>query len=105
MQVRHRFDVYRDHRRPGVNESPDIAVRLLNHQVHVEWPRGDSLDGSHDGNADGNVRHEMTVHDVDMDQIGTAPFGGADIASKRSEVGGENRRRDLNRGHRLTSIE
>ena len=36
MQVRQRLHVDRDPRGPGVDERRDVAVRMLDHQVHVE---------------------------------------------------------------------
>jgi hypothetical protein len=53
---------------------------------------------------DREVRDEVTVHDVDMDQIGATGFGRSDRRPKRREVCGENRRRD-SQTHRLTSSE
>ena len=54
-----------------------------------------------------DVRDEVPVHHVDVNQIGAATFGRGDVASERCEVGGENRRRNLDRAgsHRLTSSE
>ena len=59
------------------------------------------------GRTDRDVRHEVPVHHVDVNQVGAATFGGGDVASERCEVGGENRRRNLDRtrSHRLTSSE
>ena len=56
MQVRQHLDVHRQHRRAGVDERVDVAIRILDHQVHVERHRGDALDRAHDGRADGDVR-------------------------------------------------
>ena len=37
----------------------------------------------------------MAVHDVDVDQVGAAALDGGDRVAERREIGGQNRRRDL----------
>ena len=104
VQVRQHFDVHRHHRRAGVRERLDVAVRVLDHQVHVERHPRDALERPHDRRADRDVRHEMAVHHVDVNEIGAAALDRRDRVAERREVGGEDRRRDLH-AHRLTSIE
>ena len=104
MQVRQYFDVHRQHRRAGVGECLDVAIRIRDHEMDVERHRGDAFDGSNDRRPDRDVRHEMTVHHVDVNQVGAASLGCRDRVAEGGEVGGEDRRRDED-AHRLTSIE
>ena len=98
VQVRHGLDVHRDHAGAGGDEVFDVAIGLLDHQVHVERPRGDALDRAHDRRADRDVRDEVAVHHVDVNEVGAAALGGRDVAAERGEVGGENRGRDQHVG-------
>ena len=59
----------------------------------------------HDGRAERQVRHELAVHHVEVQGIGAAGFDGPDGRAHRQRVGGDDRRRDVNRVHRLTSRE
>ena len=104
VQMGQDFDVDRDHRGAGAREGVDVAVRVGDHQVHIERHVRDALQRSHDRRADGDVRDEVSVHHVDVNEIGAAAFGGSHRLTERGEIGGEDRRSDLH-GHRLTSIE
>ena len=46
----------------------------------------------------------MAVHDIDVNQIGTATFGSRNGLAQHGEIGGEDRGRD-EEAHRLTSSE
>ena len=50
-----------------------------------------------DRRPDGDVRHEVAVHDVDVNQVGAAALHGGDRLAERGEVGREDRRRDAAR--------
>ena len=98
VQVRHRLDVHGNHVGAGGDELVDIPIRLFDHQVHVERPGRDALDRADDRRANGDVRHEVAVHHVDMDQVGAAPFDRGDVAPEVREVCREDRRRDCRIG-------
>src|SRR5689334_14971726 len=50
--------------------------------------------------SDGDVGHEMTVHDIDMDPVGARRLDSLYFRAQLGKIGGENRRRDQNRlGH------
>ena len=104
MQVRQHLDVHRDHRGAGVGERLDVAIGIRDHQVDVERHRGDALERLDDRRADRDVRHEVAVHHVDVNQIGAAALDRGDRVAERGEVGREDRRRDEH-AHRLTSSE
>ncbi len=72
--------------------------------MDVERHRGDARERADDRRTDRDVRDEMPVHDVDMNEVGAAAFDGRDRRAKGCEVGRQDRRRDLD-VHRLTSME
>ena len=92
------------YRRTGLGERVDVAIGLADHQVDVERHRDDALERGDDRRSDRDVRDEMTVHHVDVDQIGAAAFDGGNRLAERRKVGRQNRRRDED-AHRLTSSE
>jgi hypothetical protein len=82
--MRQHLDVHRDHRGARVREGVEVAIRIRDHQVHVERHRRDPLDGCDDGRADRDVRHEVAVHDIHVDQIRAASLDRGDgVASGR----------------------
>ena len=107
MKMRQHFHMHRQHVGAGLDERFGVLVGVRDHQMHVERHARHPLDRLHDRRADGDVRDEVAVHDVHMNQIGAAFFGGRDGRAKRGEVGRENRRRDADRcsRQRLTSSE
>ncbi len=75
------------------DEVTDDAVHRSDHQVCIDR-RGDPVlaQRSADHRADGQVRHIVVVHDIEMHDVGA---GGQDIVhflAQTGEVGGENRR-------------
>ena len=105
MQVRQHLDVDRHHVRAGVDERLEVAIGLADHQVHVERQRRGLAQRLHDRHADGDVRHEVSVHHVDVNLIGAAARRGRDRPRRgRAKSAARDRRRArLNRCHRLTS--
>ena len=70
----------------------DIGIR--NHQVNVEGKLGHFLQRFDDRWTDRQVRYEMAVHDVDVQQIGSASFDRGHFVGQTGKIGGENRRSD-----------
>src|SRR5690348_18121926 len=54
--------------------------------------------------SDRNIRHEMAVHDVHVDQVRAAAFGLRDRLPERREVSGQQGRRDLKRDRKSTRL-
>ena len=104
VQMRQHFHVDRDHRGAGVGERLDVAVRLLNHQVHIERDGGDAPKRFHDRRTHRDVRDEVAVHHVDVYEIGAAALGRGDRVAQGREIGRQNRGGDEH-AHRLTSME
>ena len=61
----------------GLGEVGQEAVGRLDHQMHIQRQLRRLAQGCHDGRADGNVRHEMTVHHIHVDIVGPGGLGGA----------------------------
>ena len=84
----------------GFGEGFEIRIARRDHQVHVERLFGVRPDRFDDVRADGNVRHEMAVHDVDMDPVGAGGIDRAHLLAQFREIGGEDRWGDDERaGH------
>ena len=50
---------------------------------------------------DGEVRHEMPVHHVDVDPVGAGRFHRAHLLAELGEIGGKDRGGDKQRTHRI----
>ncbi len=89
VEVRLGLDVDRDPRRARVEILVERPERLLDHQVDVEGDLRVPAKRAQDQGADGEVRHEVPVHHVEMDEVRPAPLAGRDRLVQPSEVGGE----------------
>jgi DNA polymerase-3 subunit alpha len=78
----------------GLSELSDIGVHWRDHQMHVEGLVRPGLDRLQDRRADGEVRHEMPVHHVDMNPVGTRRVDGFDFVSQPGEISRQDRRRN-----------
>src|ERR1051326_1667745 len=96
LQMTLGFDVNRDHVRAGVEERADVELRLLDHQMTVERQRRRLADGLHDHRSDRQVRHEVAVHHIEVQEVG-AGFDVTNLVAELREVSGKNRWRDLDR--------
>jgi hypothetical protein len=76
----------------GVLRRP--PVRLVDHQVAVNRQRGVLEQRFDDGQAQGQVRHEVVVHDVHVQPVGDGGHRGG-LVGQPGEVRGQNARRDL----------
>ncbi len=81
------LEVYGDAVGTSLDERLEIAIRRLDHQVHVERQTGDLADGLDDQRAKGDVGHEVPVHDVEVQQIRAAALDLADVLGEMGEVG------------------
>ncbi|MPL73717.1 hypothetical protein SDC9_19523 [bioreactor metagenome] len=95
VNMRPGLEMGRDHIGAGLGEGVDIGIDRGDHQVHVHHRLDMRPDRLHQRRAEGQVRHEMPIHHVDMDPIGTLRFDRADLLPEVGEIGRENRRRDL----------
>ena len=82
----------------GGEEVAQQPVRIGHHEVDVERQRGVPAKRRDHRDADRQVGHEVAVHDVDMQDVGSA--GRADAGGSREvgEVGSEKRGGDFDHG-------
>ena len=87
--------VHGDVARAGLGVAGRPALRVLDHQVAVERYGADRLHRLHHRQAEGQVRHEVRVHDVEVQPVG---IGDAlDLVGEAGEV----RRQQARRDHRF----
>ena len=75
--------------RPGLDKLLQVAVGILDHQVDIEGSRGQPVDGSHNHGAEGDIRHEMTVHHIDVQAGGAGSLHHFDLLFQLGEVSAE----------------
>jgi hypothetical protein len=75
----------------GFREGRNEIVGILDHQVAIEGNIGNGFaERGHHRRADGDVRNEVAVHDVHVEDRAAAVDGGLGLRAKLSEIGGEN---------------
>src|SRR3712207_815149 len=86
VQVTYGLRLHGDADHPGLYKRFNEVVRVLHHEVGVHWDiyRFDERGGYH--RADGQVRDEVVVHRVEVDQLGPAPLGPAHFLGEVREV-------------------
>jgi hypothetical protein len=77
------------------------CLRAINHQVDLEV-KAHVAQRLTDLRAHRKRRHELAVHDVDVDDSRAGVLNEQNLLTQDAEVGAEDRRSDLN-GHRQTS--
>lgn len=70
MQMSTCFIMNGKHISTCILESMDIAVRLFNHQVGIEWLLRQAADSLDHWDSERDIRHKHTVHNVEMDPFG-----------------------------------
>ena len=99
MKMRPGLDMDRDRIRPGFREGGKIGVARGDHKMHVERNFCVRAQGAHHRRANRDVWHEMAVHDVDMNPIGTGADNRPDFFAEIGEIGGQYRGRNDQRRH------
>ena len=69
MNMRPRLRVNGDSVRARLREIVEERIDRRNHEVHVKWPSCVRLQGLHHLRPDRNIWNEVTIHDIDMDEI------------------------------------
>src|SRR5215208_21462 len=87
--------ISRAHRRKPLQ----IAFWLLDHQVHVERQRGGPTDRLDDDETEADVRDEVAIHDVNVDQIHASRLSLADLIGQMTKVCIEHGGREPHPGH------
>jgi hypothetical protein len=77
----------------GFGECRDEIVGIFDHQVAIEWNFRDRLaKRGDDRRTDGEIRNEMPIHYVKMENRTTAVESGEGFGAELREVGGKNGR-------------
>src|SRR5688500_15720273 len=92
MQVWICLDMDRNHLRAGPYKLRRVCPWIGDHQVSIDRQTSKTGKRFHDGQTDRDVGHEMSVHHVNVQNIGSAAFDGAYFIAQTREVGGQNRR-------------
>src|ERR1700758_4152485 len=90
------------HRNPinaGFGECGDEFVGLFDHQVTIERDPGDPAKRGDHGRADCKIRNEMAVHDVDVENSGSALDGSLRFFAEPCEVSRENGGSEFDHGN------
>ncbi len=85
--MRPRFRMHGDHVGAGFREGLEIGIAGRDHQMHVERLVGMRPERLHHVRADGDIGHEMPVHDIDMDPVGAGRVDRAHLLAELGEVG------------------
>ena len=70
----------------GSSQAVDVGFRMFYHEMGIEGQLGAAAQSLDDGDAKGQVRHEMAVHQVEMDTICPLPFDVLNVFSQAGEV-------------------
>jgi len=79
MEMRTGFHVNREIIRSSFGELGDKGIGVCDHEVDVERHLGDFSERRHNRWTDGQIRHEMPVHNIDMKEIGPRAFHGCNF--------------------------
>ena len=74
---------------PRLGEAGNVLFGLDNHQMDVEELARGLADGLQHGKSERDVGDEDPVHDVDVDEGGTALLDHANVPSEVHEIGGQ----------------
>jgi hypothetical protein len=71
---------------PGFGKCGDEFVRPFNHEMTIEWDFRDFAKRSYDRGPDRDIRDEMTIHNVHVENGGSPFDSGLGFHSEASEV-------------------
>ena len=80
----------------GGGERGEEGIDRRQHEMDIERQRAVRAQRRHDAGADGQRRHEMAVHGVDVDGVGSRLRDGAHFGAEARKIGGEDRGGDAN---------
>jgi hypothetical protein len=98
-----RLDVHDHDVRARIQIPADGVIGVVDHEMHVERNGRDTLQRLDDRRPYGEVRNEMTVHHVNVDDVGACCLDKCDGLAKSVEVCRQNRWRDEQRTFHQTS--
>src|SRR6266478_7455763 len=93
------FLVDRDPSSAGFRESGDEFVRPFHHEMTIEWDFRDFAKRSNNGGPDRDVRDEMTIHNVHVENGGSPFDSGLCFRAEAGEVSRQDGRSELDHGN------
>ena len=97
MQVRARLGVHDQPLAAGLDVLGGHHVGRQHHQVGLERQRRVPPGRRDDRRAEGQVGHELPIHDVPLDAIDASRLQRGDLVAQPAEVGGQHAGCDLDR--------
>ena len=95
-----------DDARPGLGKIGNDPIHRLHHQMHVDRNIDQWTNRRADHRSDGEIRHIVVVHHVEMDEVGTGLHDSGNLRAKAGEIRGENTRSDAGlHGALLSDVE
>src|ERR1019366_9394172 len=88
----------------GLDEVRDVLVGVINHEVGIKRDVNLAFESGDDGGPKGDIRDEMTVHDIHVQHVTTGLDGFFTIAQQVPEIGGKNGSGYFNGAHNVPSI-
>ena len=82
---------------PGRDKAIDEFPRVFDHQMHFERLRRDRTEPLADDRTHAQIGHEMAIHHVDMNAVGSGLGRLANEFTQSGKVGGQNGRSDHGR--------
>ena len=86
MEMRAGLYVNREIVRSCLCELGDKGIGVRNHEVDVEGQLSDFSERRYDRRTDGQIGDEMSVHDIDMEDVGPRPFHGCHFLGQSGKV-------------------
>jgi hypothetical protein len=84
----------RDDIRASLRESGQIRIARRDHEMHIKRYACVPPQGAYHGRSNGDIRHKMAIHHIDVDPISARSDDRADFLAEIRKVSGKNRRRD-----------
>jgi glycine C-acetyltransferase len=97
MRMRSGFGMEGQDIGPRLGEFRDVLIDRRDHQMAVEGLVAVRAKRLHHHRADGDVGHEMPVHDIDVDVIRAGSIDRLHLRAQPGEIGRQNRGRDAGR--------
>ncbi len=90
-RIRDRLEVHDEVIGPGFGERLHVSERLDDHEVHIQRQRGESAHGADQDGTEREIGHELPVHHVHVQEVGSRAGDARDLVAEAGEISGEDR--------------